>query len=346
VYRLLSALGRLAVLMFPLLVTACATTTVRKNPDDCDQGIRYYRPKPFLLIQPSEAGADQYVSISLQYLPDFSEEYSIRVRSGLGINRTKVTLKDGWNLTQIDQDLDAQFDESVRALAELVDALPIPTAGRVDANGSPLVVRATNVPLGFYESIISRGGDGKKRLYGWRYVGFHPFNACPSESCGVDYVDCQPHDIYALVFERGVMTFKQVGQVDPECSHDRQTVEPVSLERLPPPGPPGSRSTEATSGAAEPSLTETAKPALDALRRLTVALLNEAPWGRSITLRQVTARMTDPQRIDLTIRLIPEQLRELPGDPADVARQLEAALTPEARRLLFDDQLVLTVELP
>ena len=105
-----------------------------------DTGIQYYRPKPYLLVSPagvtvstesSDGGtktvittgeSDRFVHISLQYVPDFGEEYSITVRSGLGVNNTTITLQDGRNLTSINQQLDSRFDENVKAVAELVKA--------------------------------------------------------------------------------------------------------------------------------------------------------------------------------------------------------------------------------
>lgn len=217
--------------------------SVVKNPGDCDEGIRYYRPKPYLLISPatntiteydasgqkkakSTTGiGDHYVNIEMQYLPDFGEEYSINVSPGLGSANVGVTLEDGWNLTGLNQELDTQFDETVTALAELAGAVaPVATGGGRSVVGPASgvkherrwVVPATNIPLGYYESVVSRDQTtGKKRLYGWRYVGFAPFNGCPLEMAGVEYKNCcDPGAIYGLAFVEGVMVFKQIGTFD------------------------------------------------------------------------------------------------------------------------------------
>jgi hypothetical protein len=196
----------LALLLFfvPVLLAACASTTVRKNPGPHDHGIRYYRPKPYLLLEPALGKSDELVTISLQYLPDFSEEYAIHVRTGIGKNKTSFKLENGWNLTEMNIDIDTELPQNIEAVAKLIEAVPKlrPTAG----DQPKAAVKATNVPLGYYEAVVTPGPDGKKRLYGWRYVGFAPYAGCPQEGNGVDCLDC--HAVYGLVFENGVMVFK------------------------------------------------------------------------------------------------------------------------------------------
>ena len=41
------------------------------------------------------------VSITMMYMPDFAEEYSIRLMPGLGIGELSLKLDDGWNLTSV-----------------------------------------------------------------------------------------------------------------------------------------------------------------------------------------------------------------------------------------------------
>ena len=109
---------------------------VKSNPGPHDQGIRYYRPKPYLLISniaervPNENGKpgravldERYVDIQLQYLPDFEEEYAIDVRTGFGVADVAITLEDGWNLTAINQKLDSQTDENLKAAADLMGSV-------------------------------------------------------------------------------------------------------------------------------------------------------------------------------------------------------------------------------
>lgn len=210
----------------PFFLTACATTNVKKNPGPHDHGFRYYRPKPYLLIQPTLPGTadkfapDELVSISLAWLPDFSEEYSIRIRAGMGTNKTTFKLQDGWNLTEVNVDIDSKFAENVKAFGELIKAvapkgfLPTPSANEGQpATAEKFVVRATNVPMGYYESVVGKGPDGVKRLYGWRYLGFAPYANCPLEPSGVECADCESQILYGLVFANGVMSFQPLNQI-------------------------------------------------------------------------------------------------------------------------------------
>lgn len=211
------------------LVGCTPRVRIRQSPGPRDTGIRYYRPKPYLLIEPAEivttvgetattSPSQEFVSITLDYLPDFTEEYSINVSSGLGTADVSVTLEDGWNLTQLNQVIDSNFDENVAALAELASAGAsafVPTSASDAPAGSKrkYVVQATNVPIGYYESVLGRDSCGKKRLYGWRYVGFMPHAQCPTDMCGANSIACGDvgNELFGLVFDQGVMTFRPLG---------------------------------------------------------------------------------------------------------------------------------------
>ncbi len=223
--RTTQCLLRLA--MLALLAGCLPSTKVYKDPGENDRGVRFYRPKPYLLVKPmvNRAGdpVDGYVSIETVMLPDFGEEYSIHVRSGLGTNDTKITLADGWRLDGLNVDLDSSTDENLEAMADLVKLVPTLTSG-ADETGK-MSVRATNVPLGYYESVLSRGHDCKKRLYGFRYVGFLPYASCPLESSGWEPTDCFSGDIYSLVFEDNAMVFRPL--------HAVATAEAAAPEAVP-----------------------------------------------------------------------------------------------------------------
>lgn len=191
-------------------------TSVLKNPGPHDDGVRYYRPKPYLFVAQAvdRAGEERigFVTLDTKILPDFAEEYSIHVSPGLGTNRTSIELTDGWNLTGLNIDADSQVDENVRAVSDLVSSAA--NAAKASASGSTsdsVTVQASNVPLGYYESVVSSGPDGRKRLYGFRYVGFFPYAACPMESCGLSCGGCLESEIYGLVFEDGCMAFRPLG---------------------------------------------------------------------------------------------------------------------------------------
>lgn len=205
--------------------TGCLPRTfVRKNPLPNDKGIRYYRPKPYLKLAPhlnpitGEASAT-HVHIELVYMPDFSEEYSIHMRSGFGVNNSKITLDQGWNLVGLDVQLDSKTAENIEAVGSLLGSIAGKAAASLDdrrtSTPDGFVIAATNVPLGFYEAVLGPSDCGKQ-LYGFRYVGFLPYATCPTTGCGgTDRFECHggPHELYGLVFESGVMTFKRIGEI-------------------------------------------------------------------------------------------------------------------------------------
>ncbi len=225
-------------------LVGCASTVVHKDPGPHDRGVRFYRPKPYLFIQPfgeaktTGAGdkaetitkmSDTFVTMKLEWLPDFSEEYSIRAKTGIGKNETSFKLENGWNLTELNMKLDSEVPENITAVAKLLEAVPKVVGGFSSAGEGarerPTVVAASNVPLGYYESVISPGPDGRKRLYGWRYVGFIPYATCPVEASGLECLPCDAGKIYGLGFENGVMTFRPL----PAMATDGKKVEVPSV---------------------------------------------------------------------------------------------------------------------
>lgn len=210
----------LRIVVLAVLCSGCLPrTTIHRNPGKLDHGVRFYRPKPYLLIKQAvdTSGNEKpgFVTLEMVTMPDFSEEYSIHVSSGLGTNNTSITLDDGWKLSKLDVDIDSQFDENVKAISDLVGSVGgLGGRGAQLNGGAPsLMVRACNVPLGLYESVLSRGPDGVKRLFGFRYIGFFPYNPCPIESCGVMEQGCLDGDVYGLVFEDGVMVFRPLASL-------------------------------------------------------------------------------------------------------------------------------------
>src|SRR5262249_10468075 len=78
-----------------LTPTGCAWAGAMRAADEGDTGIRYWRPKPYLLVTPADP-TGRMVNLKLEYLPDFSEEYSLHLRG-----KASVALKDGWNLVGV-----------------------------------------------------------------------------------------------------------------------------------------------------------------------------------------------------------------------------------------------------
>ena len=242
------------------LTTAVACTPrvrVLPNPSPHDKGIRYYRPKPYLLVSSGVAETTvserektvttksvpdpKYVNIQLVYLPDFEEEYAIDVRTGFGTADVEITLEEGWNLTGINQKLDSRTSENLTAIADLIGAVskfPAAAATGEDSSNRKLAapqcsVRATNVPLGYYESVLGRDAAGRKHLYGFRYIGFMPFAACPQSMKGVECGNCQTTDLYGLVFVNDAMVFRRLSEIESLGGHEQFETVASQPESLP-----------------------------------------------------------------------------------------------------------------
>jgi hypothetical protein len=216
----------MALLVAPLgVVLGCASTTVKKNPGPHDHGVRYYLPKPYLLVTTSHVDKKagdvttrefhkNKVDIVLEMRPDFSEEYSIHARAGVGINKTEIELEDGWMLKSVNFKVDSNTTENINAISSLLGNLGPLKKTAAEGTREPVEVargvEAHNVPLGYYESVIEPDGCGKKRIYGWRYVGFLPYSACPTDLTGAQCKPCTDGEIYGLVYEHGVMAFKRL----------------------------------------------------------------------------------------------------------------------------------------
>jgi hypothetical protein len=196
-----------------------------------------------LLVEPlpTEAGAKDgarprgdLFKVSLQYLPDFSEQQAVSVRTGLGAAKLKLTLEHGWNLTSVDMEGDSKFSDNLSAIANLVGAAT-PGGQTADSKGKGIegspgetswrkpdgathefLVAASNVPIGYYEAVLGPAPySGKKQLYGFRYAGFIPYTSCPIAPTGMAPACCDNGSmpLYGLVFEHGLMTFKRLEDV-------------------------------------------------------------------------------------------------------------------------------------
>ncbi len=111
---MLTRLYLLAVVM--VLMLGCANVKiVRITPEDpYKEGIRFYRPYPYLLVTKDSEGKD--LEGKIIYLPNMNEEYAISVSSGIGTVETKFTLEDGWRLTEFGETRDSKTVEMVNAL--------------------------------------------------------------------------------------------------------------------------------------------------------------------------------------------------------------------------------------
>jgi len=218
----------LGIVIFAAAI-GCASTVVKKNPGPHDHGVRYWRPKPYMMIEPAgEFSADQnMLKLSIKYLPDYNEEYSIHVRAGVGTNKTGFKLDQGWNLTEMAIDVDSKTNENISAVGDFLGkAAPLLKGGSGPvtqvAKEQSMLAYGKHVPMGLYESVVTCGPDGVKRLCGWRYVGFAPFAGCGAElvqACG------SVTELYGLISRGDQLVFEKLPQLEQITPKVREAVQ-------------------------------------------------------------------------------------------------------------------------
>ena len=155
------ALCLLAVAVF----TGCAAVTVKKIPrGDAGsvEGIRFYRPVPYLMVSHGSAdsgkpSANEGVTLqfTIVWMPDLSQEYAIQAKSGpFGSVTFNPTLKDGWNLTGLNATVDSKTAELLTAVRGLVPKAWL----------APNLPAAENLKPGMYRFVFQT--DASKPNYG------------------------------------------------------------------------------------------------------------------------------------------------------------------------------------
>lgn len=206
---------------------------------------------------PLTGGDDQKSNVlpilmRIEYLPDYSEEYSIRMKPGLGTTKLTVNLQNGWNLVSVNTETDQQYAAIISSLAQLAGAAGGLVGGKKSATASERAyggipgLAECDVPLGYYEAVLAINECGKRELMGWRYVGFFPSIGCPVKAkVHRDAVYCEQEQMYAVVFEDNVLKMKKMDQLCEHCQtggsqappSQRQTEQPETAdESLPLPG--------------------------------------------------------------------------------------------------------------
>jgi hypothetical protein len=158
------------------------------------------------------------VEICIDYLPDYSEEYSIHMKTGLGQNNTQVSLEHGWNLTAVNVNVDTKAAELLTSASGLVKTA---MAARTpeEPHAQTWTVGARGVPLGYYEATTGFDPTCRKQISGWKYVGFMPFQGSQSvATVGSGSVggDNACEEIWGLVAVNGEIVFRRMGDIGNE----------------------------------------------------------------------------------------------------------------------------------
>ena len=103
----------------------CASVRIEPIRAGSDaEGLRFYRPLPYLLVSVAEAGKDTLkLNHQIVWLPDYSSGYAIRPSGWLGSASVKATLENGWQLTELGVERDVQVAETLAQVPGLITSL-------------------------------------------------------------------------------------------------------------------------------------------------------------------------------------------------------------------------------
>jgi hypothetical protein len=145
---------KLILLAYCVILSSCATVEVRKITESTySDGLRFYRPEPYLLVTKDAEGKLQ---TSLIYLPNKTEEYVLRTVPGIGAIEMNATLADGWKLTDIGAKIDSKVPETITALSGALTA----------AGGMGVARRQLPLDPGLYRIDFDKGTGYANRLVG------------------------------------------------------------------------------------------------------------------------------------------------------------------------------------
>ena len=105
-----------------LVVCGCARVKVVPVDDSgaYSEGIRFYRPHPYLLVTEKLTSQGRTLEGSIVYLPQKNEEYVIEVQPGIGRVDAKFKLEHGWRLTDFGEVSDSKAPEMIEAFGDLL----------------------------------------------------------------------------------------------------------------------------------------------------------------------------------------------------------------------------------
>jgi len=139
---------------------------------DNTEGLRFYRPAPYLQVSEaadttdggSKSGGAQATRLqfSIVWLPDYKQEYIVQSHPGFGSVTFKRTLADGWNLTGMEASMDSKTAEILTALAGL-----LPKATRAQPTGGPCpgLYRLEKNDQGEFEPIVTEEHWKKRAVF-------------------------------------------------------------------------------------------------------------------------------------------------------------------------------------
>ncbi len=104
--------------LIALLIINCANVKIIQVDEHKTEqkGLRFYRPHPYLVISRDKNDA---LNSQIIWLPNMNEEYAIVSTPGIGNTDFKVTLENGWNLTQYGESIETRLPDMIKELGDL-----------------------------------------------------------------------------------------------------------------------------------------------------------------------------------------------------------------------------------
>lgn len=152
--------GIVFILIITLAITNCAGVKVTKTDDPTKEGIRFYRPEPYLLVtkevsKQNDQIVEKYIS-KIIWLPNNIDEYVIKTQTGIGVVKYNVTLTDGWQLTSFGNERDTQVPQTITAVTGALTGLLKIAAEGLDGSGT--VTKKEDIVPGLYRFTFDKNG--------------------------------------------------------------------------------------------------------------------------------------------------------------------------------------------
>lgn len=111
----------LTIVIFLMIGCASVEITQITKQKPYKEGLRFYRPHPYLLISQDKDDPTVFQS-TIIWLPNKNEEYVIRVKGSVGSVNMTSTLENGWNLTGFGETRDSKTPEIITAVSGFIPA--------------------------------------------------------------------------------------------------------------------------------------------------------------------------------------------------------------------------------
>ncbi len=107
------------ILALCLAMGGCAGLEIKPAAGPTAEGLHFYRPAPYLAVSSASNGC----TMAVEFLPDYSVDYVMVARSGVGTVTFNPTFDSAGNLTSLSGTVDSKTNELVTALGSVITAV-------------------------------------------------------------------------------------------------------------------------------------------------------------------------------------------------------------------------------